>query len=83
MFQENMDMMDFVHRKLSIRQNKALDYYDYKIKVLNRAAHSIGCDPSDLDHTMIPDMWAAGWSQFKAADELENQLTQEAVDNRV
>jgi len=76
-------MMDFVHRKIAMKTKWALDYYDYKTKVLNRAAESIGCDPSDLDHTMIPDMWKWGWSQFKAAAELENQLTQEAVDNRV
>lgn len=46
----------------------------YKTAVLNRAAHSIGCDPSDLDGTAIVDLWNDGVSTSKAACEIENAL---------
>ena len=46
----------------------------YKQSVLNKAAHSIGCDPSDLDDTAIVDFWNDGVSTSKAACEIENAL---------
>ena len=44
----------------------------FKEAVLNRAAHSIGCDPSDLDATAIIEYWYDGMSTNKASCEICN-----------
>lgn len=61
---------------LELRKHKTtMDMFlMFKEAVLGKAAHSIGCDPSDLDDTAIIDYWNDGMSTNKAACEIENVL---------
>ena len=62
---------------LELRKHKTtLDMFRmFKQAVLERAAHSIGCDPSDLDDTEIIEYWNDGMSTNKASCEVENALS--------
>ena len=56
---------------------EVIRYKQYEEQVLNRAAHSIGCDPSDLNDYLVLEMYVDGLDQFEAARRLEEDLAGE------
>ena len=67
--------MEYLDFKKKFTTNEMFDIY--KTTVLNKAAHSLSCDPSDLDDSAIIEFWDQGFSTTKAADWLENALGDE------
>ena len=50
-------------------------YLRYQKEVKNRVAHSIGCDPSDIDSEDIVEMFITAVTAKQASIELENRMT--------
>jgi len=52
-------------------------YQTYQILVQNRVAHSINCDPSDLNDELVLNCFMNGMSSYEAARVVEHDLMQE------
>ena len=52
------------------------EYQKYQQQVLNRAAFSIGCEPSDLNDELVMDCFINNLSTRLAANKVEHDLMQ-------
>jgi len=73
--------LDWMHygRPENVEHDETDLYEKYEIEVKNKAAYSIGCDPSDLDfkRLLIIDMYLDLIGETEASRRLENALQDE------
>lgn len=50
------------------------EYQKYQQQVVNKVAHSIGCEPSDLNDSLVMDCFINNLSTTLAANKVEHDL---------